>query len=138
MSPRSIARISTPQLSRAPACFVLPASVRASAISGRCVHACVPECGSRSLRRLGVGDSEMIRFAAGPSPALAAVATSAAAWGCFSRTPAWPGEDAFSGLGRVRGGAWASGDLSISRAVLQTLTLVVHLVSEPCGPHLEL
>lgn len=67
MSPRSIARISTPQLSRAPACFVLPASVRASAIAGRCVHACVPECGSRSLGRLGLGDGEMISFTVGPS-----------------------------------------------------------------------
>lgn len=71
MSPRSIARISTPQLSRAPACFVLPASVHASAIARRCVYACVPECGSRSLRQLGVGDGEMICFTAGPSPALA-------------------------------------------------------------------
>lgn len=122
MSLSSIARISTPQLSRAPACYVLPASVRASAIVGRCVHACVPECGSRSLRQLGVGNGETICFAAGLSSALAAVTTSAAAWGCFSRTPAWPGEGAFSGLGRVRGGAWASSDLSISRAVLQTLT----------------
>lgn len=75
MSPRSIARISTPQLSRAPACFVLPASVRASAIAGRCVHACVPECGSRSLRRLGAADGDMIRFTAGQSPALEAVTT---------------------------------------------------------------
>lgn len=74
---RSIARISSPQLSRAPACFVLLASVRASVIAGRCVLACVPECRSWSLRRLGVEGGEMILFAVGPSPALAAAATPA-------------------------------------------------------------
>lgn len=61
----------TRQLSRAPACFVLLASVRASVIAGRRVHACVPECGSWSLGRLGVGGGEMSLFAAGPSPSLA-------------------------------------------------------------------
>lgn len=50
--PRSVARVSTPRLSRAPACFVLEASVCASVIVQRCARASVRECGSPNLGRL--------------------------------------------------------------------------------------